>query len=110
MNNSIDYIYQESPEQILFGTGPGSIEKKSDKGESNAYLKLFIEEGLIITILILSFIYYHLKNNVPLLFVVLISLHLVILIDTPLFILLVILGSIYNKFDNELIKPKIIIE
>lgn len=99
--NSINLIKNENIFKFVLGLGPGSIAKSRELGESNAYLKLLIEEGLFASVLVFLLIYTRLKYNQYILFFSLIALHSVVLIETPLFIFLLLLSSIFSKLNFE---------
>jgi hypothetical protein len=101
IHQSILTIREETAPEILMGLGPGYIEKTRALGESNAFVKLLIEEGLIVTILILTMIYSNLKNNTPLMLFCLIAFNSVVILDTPFVIFLLLISSIFNKLKEE---------
>ena len=93
--------------EILFGKGPGFIVTDKDryKGESNAYIKVFIEKGLIMLTIYLLIIYYCLRKYPLLLMFTLVCLNSVLLLETPLFFFIILLGSgieNYKKTDEKL--------
>jgi hypothetical protein len=107
--NSVNLIKSEKPVQLILGSGPGSIAKSRALGESNAYVKLLIEEGLITLVAILILIYYSLRKNQFLLLFSLFALHSVVLIETPLFIFLLLISSIFAKLYYEPDKYKMLL-
>jgi hypothetical protein len=99
---SVKTLKKESTTEIFMGLGPGSILKSNRKiGESNAFVKMLIEEGLIITVFILILIYYHLRNNTALLLFCLLTFNSVIILDTPLLIFLLLISTIFNNMDKD---------
>lgn len=85
-SRSINILGSSSVIQLLFGHGSTYIAKTDTFGESNAYLRLVVENGLIAIALALAFIYQTLKKNPELMFFVLLTLHSVVLFLTPLVI------------------------
>ena len=82
---------------ILIGNAPGYIETNFSHGESNQFMKLLIEEGVILTILVVSFIVVCTKRNFKFMLAVLIFLNSVVIIWTPLFCINLILCRILTE-------------
>lgn len=104
MENSIKMIREMSLLNFAFGYGPGSIESIFEKGESNGWLKSFIEVGLIPTILYfgLLFKFVLLKRQNLLLFAfVVISFNSIIIMFSPLVIFYLAMIYFQNvRFDK----------
>lgn len=102
---SLETIRTMNATEKLFGKGTGYInnDKSRDLKESNSYLKVLVENGLIVLTLWILIIYFLLRDNPPLLMYILVSLHAVVLLETPFFILLVSLASLSpdNKLFNQ---------
>lgn len=84
-----------SMRDLVLGHSPGFIEKAGDnsKGESNAYLKLLVEEGILVFLLICGFIVYCTKGNRNYMMATLIFLNSVIFLTTPLFVVNLVLSK-----------------
>ena len=109
INLSLETIKTMNATEKLFGKGTGHIisDDFRDLKESNSYLKVFIENGAVVLLFWLLIIYFILRDNPPLLMFVLVSLHAVVLLETPFFILLLSLVSVLpnNKlFNQQIIK------
>ena len=86
LDTSSLFLFTASLVQLLMGRGPGFIGKNSDRGESNPIVKSLVENGLIVTILVIIFVisstykskYYMIAN--------LLWLNSVVILFTPLFI------------------------
>lgn len=101
ISNSLNLISSGSTSEWFFGRGPGSNGVIFEKGESNAFVRLFIEEGMIFCMLVFVLIYRALKSRPSLLMFVLISLNSVVMIETPLFVYLLIVTYMVNlKYSN----------
>jgi hypothetical protein len=72
---------------LLLGRGSGFIEKNNGKGESNQFIKLIVENGLISTLLILTFLIYCSYKSRYFMMANLLFLNSVVVLFTPLFIL-----------------------
>jgi len=81
--------------KILMGNGPGSL-----SGESNAWVKTIYEKGLLVLLALIFIIYNSLKSNIPLLVFTLITLHSVIILETPFFIFLLIISYTRDLTDK----------
>ncbi|MEP6683360.1 MAG: hypothetical protein ABJA35_08870 [Parafilimonas sp.] len=82
---------------ILLGHAPGSIETNFSHGESNQFMKLLIEEGVILTILVTFFIVICTKHNFKFMLAVLIFLNSAVILWTPLFCINLILCRILTE-------------
>jgi len=82
---------------VLFGQSPGFIEANFSHGESNQFMKLIIEEGFILTILIVAFIVICTKRNFKFMLAVLIFLNSVVILWTPLFCINLILCRVLTE-------------
>ena len=82
-SRSIDLLFSSSIPHLLFGYGSTYIAKVDYLGESNSYLRLAVENGLIVLVLALGLIYKTLKKNPELMLFMLISLHSIVLFLTP---------------------------
>jgi hypothetical protein len=89
-----------STTDIILGRGQGFIDQRG-LGESNAFVKFFIEEGLIATLLVLILIYIKLKHNIPLMLFCLLGFHSVVILDTPFLIFLLLISPIVNKLNKD---------
>lgn len=96
MQSSLLLIASASPKEILLGRGPGYIENSdAGKGESNQLLKMFVEEGAILSLLITGFICYCTKHNPYFMLANLIFLNSVVILLTPLFIINILVCKWY---------------
>jgi hypothetical protein len=76
---------------LLLGHSPAFIENSDiGKGESNQYIKLLVEEGVLITFLVVAWLVYCTKRNRYFMLANLLFLNSVVILWTPLFILSVI--------------------
>src|SRR4030095_8402007 len=82
---------------ILLGHSPGFIEKNFSHGESNQFMKFLIEEGAILTILIVSFIIICTRRNFKFMLAVLIFLNSVVIVWTPLFCINLVLCRLMTE-------------
>lgn len=82
-SRSIDLLFSSSIPHLLFGYGSTYIAKVDYLGESNSYLRLAVENGLIVLVLAIGLIYKTLKKNPELMLFMLISLHSIVLFLTP---------------------------
>lgn len=87
MSMSFLIIANSSIPDLLLGKGPGFIEKSNGKGESNQFIKLIVENGLISTLLILTFLIYCSYKSKYFMMANLLFLNSVVVLFTPLFIL-----------------------
>ena len=108
INLSLEVVKTMNTTEILFGKGTGYItsDDSRDSGESNSYMKVFVENGLVVLTLWILIIYFLLRDNPSLLMFILVSLHAVVLLETPFFILLLSLASLSP--DNKLFNQQII--
>lgn len=97
INNSLNIILHSNIFQLIIGHGPGTIENVYQAGESNSWVKTFIEEGVMIFLLYLVYLFYNLfnKKHILLFLFLIISFNSVILMFSPI-ILLYILLFIYR--------------
>jgi hypothetical protein len=86
---------------ILLGNAPGYIETNFSHGESNQFMKLLIEEGVIATILVTCFIIICTKRNFKFMLAVLIFLNSVVILWTPLFCVNLILCRIITENEEQ---------
>lgn len=84
---------------IFLGHAPGYIEKNFEKGESNQFMKLIIEEGFLLMILIIAFIIFCLKKNFKFMLATIIFLNSVVILWTPLICINIILCKILTDPD-----------
>jgi len=88
MQNSLFILGTSGGKDILLGHAPGYIENADfGKGESNQYMKMVVEEGVLLTILILGFIAYCTKRHRSYMLANLLFLNSVIIVWTPLFLI-----------------------
>jgi hypothetical protein len=85
---------------LLFGNGPGYIASNYSKGESNQYVKMFIEEGALVSLIVLIYVIWLARSNFNFLLAVLIFLNSVVILWTPLFIVNLILCQVLYKRDE----------
>ena len=109
INLSLEVVKTMNTTEILFGKGTGYIssDESRDRGESNSYMKVFVENGLVVLTLWILIIYFLLRDNPPLLMYILVSLHAVVLLETPFFILLITLPSLIpenKKINQQIVK------
>ncbi|GEM_PF-2193576 len=105
--------------RVLFGYGPGTIETISDAGESNAWLKYFIELGIFSIFAYLTMLFWFFFRikflYLLLLFFVIISFNSVVVMFSPLVLLyLYLLGTVHRYRERSpelrLFNNKMIIE
>ncbi|WP_088159833.1 hypothetical protein [Sphingobacterium sp. G1-14] len=91
--------------RFLFGYGPGTIETVSEAGESNGWLKYFIELGIFPILAYLAMLFcffFRIKFlYLLLLFFVIISFNSVVVMFSPLVILYLYLLGIKNRFQEQ---------
>lgn len=105
INQSLIILGTSGIKSILFGNSPGFVETNFAHGESNQFIKLLVEEGVIVTLLIIYFIIQCTKDNFKFMLSVLIFLNGVVILWTPLFCINLVLCRILSeKNENELIK------
>lgn len=80
------YLATSTPKELILGRGPGFIGKNNDQGEANPILKSLVENGLIITFLVLVFIIYCTYRSKYYMIASLLWLNSVVILFTPLFI------------------------
>ena len=97
MTESFFILATSGVDNILLGHAPGFIEKNFDKGESNQFVKLILEEGVIFTIVVIYFIITCLKRNFKFMLAVLIFLNSVVILWTPLFCINIVLCRILTE-------------
>jgi len=82
---------------LLLGNSPGYLEKQFQHGESDQFFKLLVEEGVIVTILVVVFIVFCLKQNFKFMMAVFIFLNSVVALWTPLFCINIILCHLLTE-------------
>lgn len=100
IDSSIDFYNKFNILTYVFGSGPGSIENVVEYGESNSWLKSFIEEGALITMLYLIFLFIIIlkkSKNAFLFFYLLVSFNSVVLMFSPLILIYILLLFILHK-------------
>ena len=105
MNNTSEIFSESKKSEVLFGHSTEIISaKEADRGESNEWLKLIAEEGVIFFALMLIILFVLIYNRPHIFSFVLIALNIVILFWTPLFWLLIFLqypkNNFYENFSN----------
>nr|WP_315193102.1 hypothetical protein [uncultured Flavobacterium sp.] len=80
------YLATSTPKELILGRGPGFIGKNNDQGEANPILKSLVENGFIITFLVLVFIIYCTYRSKYYMIASLLWLNSVVILFTPLFI------------------------
>ena len=92
MQSSLLIIAGSGVKEMVLGHAPGFIENQ-DTGlaESNQYMKLFIEEGAVLMLVILVFLIYCTKNKRYYMLANLIFLNSVVIMWTPLFVINILL-------------------
>jgi hypothetical protein len=73
--------------ELAVGRAPGFIENNSEIAESNQYIKLLVEEGVIGAILVVGFIIFCTRNKDNYMLATLLFLNSVVILWTPLFML-----------------------
>ncbi|HEY8917007.1 MAG TPA: hypothetical protein VIM87_11225, partial [Chitinophaga sp.] len=73
--------------ELAVGRAPGFIENNSEIAESNQYIKLLVEEGVIGAILVIGFVIFCTRNNDNYMLATLLFLNSVVILWTPLFML-----------------------
>jgi hypothetical protein len=87
VQNSLFILATSGVTELLMGHSPGYIEGSDiGKGESNQYMKLIVEEGLLITLLVVWSVIYCTKGNKYYMLANLVFLSSVVVLLTPLFI------------------------
>ena len=97
MAESFIILATSGVDNILLGHAPGFIEKNFEKGESNQFIKLILEEGVLFTIVVIYFIITSLKRNFKFMLAVLIFLNSVVMLWTPLFCINIVLCRILTE-------------
>lgn len=87
MQVSLLILATSSVKELLIGKAPAYIENNSDKGESNQFIKILVEEGIVFSILIIGFVIFCTKNNDNYMLATLLFLNSVVILWTPLFLL-----------------------
>jgi len=101
MQNSLLILAGSGIKDLAFGHGPGYIEMgDSGKGESNQLVKLVVEQGILLTILILVFIIYCTKHNKYFMLATLIYLNSVVILWTPLFLINILICKWQQDHQN----------
>jgi hypothetical protein len=96
IEKSIATLQKMNFTEILLGKGTGFMyldKTRKTMGESNAHMRTLIENGLIILSIYLFVIYFFLKKTPSLLLYTLVALHSVVVLETPFFILIILLAS-----------------
>lgn len=101
MQNSLLILAGSGIKDLALGHGPGYIEMgDSGKGESNQYMKLIVEQGILLTILILVFIVYCTRHNKYFMLATLIYLNSVVILWTPLFLINILICKWQKDHQN----------
>jgi hypothetical protein len=82
---------------LLFGNSPGYLEKEFQRGESDQFFKLLVEEGIIVTMLVIFFMVFCLKQNFKFMMAVFLFLNSVIALWTPFFCINIILCRLLTE-------------
>lgn len=98
MQSSLLIIAGSGVKEMVPEHAPGFIENQ-DTGlaESNQYMKLFIEEGAVLMILIISFLIYYTKNKRYYMLANLTFLNSVVIMRTPLFVINILLCKWHDE-------------
>jgi len=97
IGESILILAGTSVNHILLGSSPAYLEKEFGRGESDQFFKLLVEEGFIVTILVVFFIVFCLKQNFRFMMAVFIFLNSVVILWTPLFCINIILCRLLTE-------------
>jgi hypothetical protein len=97
ITESILILASSDVKGILLGNSPGYMENEFQRGESDQFFKLLVEEGIIVTILVIVFIVFCLKRNFKFMMAVLIFLNGVVVLWTPLFCINIILCRLLTE-------------
>jgi hypothetical protein len=106
---SMVILLNSGVKNLILGSSPAYIEKTYGKGESNQIIKLLVEEGVILTILVLVFIVYCTKHNFKFFLSAFIFLNSVVILWTPLVCINLVLCRVLSekKQEQELIYKKL---
>lgn len=86
---------------LLFGNSPAYLEKAFQRGESDQFFKLLVEEGIIITILVIAFVIYCIKYNFKYMMAILLFLNSAVVLWTPLFCINIVLCRLLTEPVNQ---------
>ena len=94
MELSIAILKKMNFTELLTGKGTGyiSIDKNRIFGASNSYMRTLVENGVIVLLIYLLLIYSFLKQSPSLLIYTLVGLSSVVILETPFFMLIVVLA------------------
>lgn len=95
------YLATASPLELVLGRGPGYIGKNSDRGESNPLIKCLVENGIISTIIVLTFIVYCTRKSKYFMIANLLWMNSVVVLFTPLFIVNVLICKWMDDDDEK---------
>jgi len=84
---SLLFLATANVAELAVGRAPGFVENNSEIAESNQYIKLLVEEGIIGTILIVGFVIFCTRDKDNYMLATLLFLNSVVLLWTPLFML-----------------------
>ncbi len=101
MDTSMLFLATASPTQLFFGRSPGYLATHSDKGESNPIIKLLVEEGLLLTILVIVFVVKCTYQNKFYMIATILWLNSVVILFTPLFILNLLVSKWIIDIDKD---------
>ncbi len=101
IETSMLYLATGSTAQLFLGRGPGYIGLHSDKGESNPIVKLLVEEGIILTVLIILFVVNCTYRNKYYMIATILWLNSVVILFTPLFILNLLVSKWMMDIDKD---------
>ncbi len=87
MDTSFTLLVQSDPLSFLAGRGAGYIESHSDKGESNQFVKMLVENGFIVTVLFTFLIIACTYRSKYFMFALLLFLNSAVFLFTPLIII-----------------------
>lgn len=106
---SMAILLNSGVKNLILGNSPAYVEKTYEKGESNQIIKLLIEEGVILTILVLIFIVYCTQHNFKFFLSTFIFLNSVVILWTPLVCINLVLCRVLSerKLEEELIYKKL---
>lgn len=101
IETSMLYLATASPTQLFLGRSPGYITSHNNKGESNPIIKLLVEEGLLLTILVIVFVVKCTYQNKFYMIATILWLNSVVILFTPLFILNLLVSKWVIDIDKD---------
>ncbi|WP_423147456.1 hypothetical protein [Rubrolithibacter danxiaensis] len=96
IQESIFVLLTSSSQKLVLGHAPGFVEVTMDKGESNQYIKLFVEEGILVTVLIIGFVVHCTNGSKYFMIANLLFLNSAVVLLTPLFIINIVVCKWQN--------------